>query len=307
MRSSLWTLRVVVLACLCGGSVSQAQSGVLTLAYQLTHVDQGEPYFSPDGKQLVYETTIAGFQQIFIMNADGTSPRQVTQETVTHDSPSWSPDGLWIAFVRDDGQHEVICLIHPDGSGQECLTDPQHKYIHPNWSPDSAQLIFCSDDDLQPPRKNESEIYTFDLKSHRQAQLIAGGTNTYPVWSPDGRHIAYRKILGEMNSEVFVADSDGTHPRNLTNHPAFDGWPSWSPDGKQLVFASNRRANYQIFVMNADGSDVHLVANTDGRATEPRWSPDGKSIYFSNCRPVDFGYDCQIMVAVLGQVPKPGK
>lgn len=51
--------------------------------------------------------------------------------------------------------------------------------------------------------------------------------------------------------------------------------------------------------MNADGSGVRLVANTEGRATEPRWSPDGKTIYFTNCKKVDFGVDCQAMVAVV--------
>ena len=59
--------------------------------------------------------------------------------------------------------------------------------------------------------------------------------------------------------------------------------------------------------MKADGSDVRLVANTEGRATVPRWSPDGKSIYFTNCKKADFGVDCQVMVAVLGQVPSPNK
>ena len=263
---------------------AQAQQSVLTLAYQLTHVDQGEPYFSPDGKRVVYETTVSGLQQIFIMNADGTAQKQITNRPVTHDSPSWSPDGKWIAFVADDGKQERICIIQLDGTGEECVTDAQHKYIHPNWSADSTKLIFCSDDDLQPPKKNESDIVMLDLKTRKMTTLITGGTNTYPAWSPDGKKIAFRRILGEMNSEVFVADGDEANPRNLTNHPAFDGWPSWSPDGSEIVFASNRRANYQIFVMKADGSDVRLVANTEGRATEPRWSPDGKSIYFTIAR-----------------------
>jgi TolB protein len=301
------TLTIAVFAVwICWSLESEGQS-VQTLAYQLTHVDQGEPFFSPDGKKVVYETTVAGFQQIFIMNGDGTGPTHITHDAVTHDSPSWSPDGKMIAFVSDNGKQEPICIMNADGSGEQCLTDEKHKYIHPNWSADNTKLIFCSDDDLQPPNKNPSDIYSLDIKTKQMTPIITGGTNTYPSWSPDGKKIVFRKILGEMNSEVFVADSDGSNQRNLTNHPAFDGWPSWSPDGSQIVFASNRRANYQIFVMNADGSNVRLVANTEGRATEPRWSPDGKSIYFTDCKKVDFGVDCEVMVAVLGQVSPPKK
>ena len=304
-RWVIWSFTAIA-ACITTPAV-QAQQNVQTLAYQLTHVDQGEPFFSPDGKQIVYETTVAGFQQLFIMNADGSSPMQITHNRVTHDSPAWSPDGKLIAYVSGDGTHEAICVIHPDGSDEQCLTSEQHKYIHPNWSADSAKLIFCSDDDLQPPKKNDADIYSLDVKTRQLTPVITGGINTYPSWSPDGKKIVFRKIIGDMNSEVFVADSDGSNQRNLTNNPAFDGWPSWSPDGSQIVFASNRRANYQIFIMNADGSDVRLVANTEGRATEPRWSPDGKSIYFTNCKKVDFGADCQVVAAVLGQVPNPRK
>jgi len=293
-------LLLLLLQMMVTASMAEAQQGQRpTLAYQLTHVDQGEPFFSPDGKHVVYETTVAGIQQIFIMNADGSKPVQITHDAVSKDSPAWSPDGKKIAFVSDKDGDESIYIVNPDGTGEERLTDKQHKFIHPNWSADSRKLIFCSDDDLQPPRKNDSEIYVLDVQTRRLSTVISGGTNTYPSWSPDGSKIVFRKMLGEMNSEVFVANADGSGQRNLTSHPAFDGWPAWSPDGKQIAFASNRRANYQIFVMDADGGNVKLVANTDGRATEPRWSPDGKRIYFSNCRPVDWGFDCEIFVAEL--------
>ena len=137
------------------------------------------------------------------------------------------------------------------------------------------------------------------VRDRRTTRLISGGVNTYPAWSPDGKRIAFRRMLGEMNSEVFVANSDGSEQRNLTNHPAFDGWPAWSPDGTRIAFASNRNANYQIFTMKADGGDVRLVANTEGRATAPQWGRDGKTIYFSVCRKVDFGGDCNIFAAPL--------
>jgi TolB protein len=166
--------------------------------------------------------------------------------------------------------------------------------IHPNWSPDGTKLAYCTDDDLAPPRKNDSDILVIDIATQRITKLITGGVNTYPAWSPDAKRIAFRRMLGEMNSEVFVANADGSDARNLTNHPAFDGWPSWSPDGTRIAFASNRNSSYQIFIMNADGSDVRLLANTEGRATAPQWGRDGMRIYFPICRNVDFGRDCEI-------------
>jgi TolB protein len=282
-------------------SLSLAQRGAMTLAYQLTHVDTGEPFPSADGKKIVFEIRIAGVYQLFVMNPDGSGQVQITRDAANHDTPAWSPDGRKIAYVSDKGGHSVIYTINPDGTGEERVTDDKHEYIHPSWSGDSTKIIYCSDDDLKPPAKNASEIFSSDLKTKQVTTLVSGGTNTYPSWSPDGKKIVFRRMLGEMNSEVFVANGDGSEARNLSNHPAFDGWPAWSPDGTQIAFGSNRNANYQIWIMNADGTNVRLLANTEGRATEPRWAPDGKTIYFTNCKKVDWGVDCQVFRAQVEQ------
>jgi len=126
--------------------------------------------------------------------------------------------------------------------------------------------------------------------------VISGGVNTYPVPSPDGRKIAFRKML-DVNSEVFVADADGSNIKNLTDHPAFEGWPAWSPDSRRIAFGANRNSSYQIFVMDADGRNVKLVANTEGRATAPKWSPDGRTIYFTNCWKTGLKSACEIFAA----------
>jgi TolB protein len=270
----------------------------ITLPYQLTYSRNMDPAPTPDGRQLVYVSVFEGREQFFAMNADGSGSRRITSDAADHEDPAFSPDGRSIAFTRIGDDGERIYVMNADGTNARPITPAGRRAIHPSWSPDGRRLLYCTDDDLRPPAKNDSEIYSIDLADGRATILVSGGVNTYPALSPDGRRLAFRKIV-DGNSEVFVADADGANPRNLTRNPAFEGWPAWSPDGGRIAFAGNRNSSYQIFVMNADGSDVRLVANTEGRATAPRWFPDGKRLYFTLCVNKDRSVGCEIMVAPL--------
>jgi TolB protein len=288
-----------VFSALHAGAVLLAQSGPIGLAWQFTHSENADLSLSPDGKQLVYISVIAGREQFIRMGLDRSNPVQITRDDADHEDPAWSPDGSKIAFVLIRPGLEQIQIMNPDGSGVEAVSPADHKTIHPSWTPDSQNILYCTDDDLRPPAKNDAEIYSVSLTNRQATKLISGGVNTYPSISPDGKKIAFRRMVETTNSEVFLANSDGSAVINLTNSPAFDGWPAWSPKGTKIAFASNRAGNHEIYIMNPDGTGVRKAANTEGRATAPKWSKDGATLYFPNCKKVDFSYDCQIYAVQL--------
>jgi TolB protein len=289
-----------ILIALAAAAPAAAQNRPVGLAAQLTYSLNMDPDPSPDGARIVFIRIVEGREQLFVMRADGKGEVQITRDAADHEDPAWSPDGRRIAFILIADGHKIVTLIDPDGGHRAALTPATQSAIHPSWTPDGRRILYCTDDDLHPPAKNESQIYAIDVATGRIATLISGGVNTYPVMSPDGRRIAFRRMVQTINSEVFIADSDGSNARNITNSLAFDGWPAWSPDGSRIAFASNRNSSYQIFTMRPDGSDTRLIANTEGRGTAPKWSRDGRQIYFTDCRNVDYGTGCEIMVAPAG-------
>ena len=279
------TLAILLVAC-----APAAFSG----ARQVTHGNDSDPSFAPDGRRMIVVTSVNGREQLSILSVEGTERKVLTTGAEDHEDPAWSPDGRHIAYVLKGADSEVIHMMDTDGSHDRPLTPATQRTIHPAWSRDSARILYCTDDDLKPPLKNTSEIYSIDLATLTAKPIISGGVNTYPSLSPDGTRIAFRRMLPGNNSEVFIAASDGTQVRNLTNHPAFDGWPDWSPDGQRIAFASNRDGNHKICAMNPDGSGVRLLADTPGRGTAPRWSPDGAEIFFTVCQRDNTGPHCEI-------------
>jgi len=289
--------RMALIMAVASAPAALAQDGPVSRARQVTASYTVDLVPSPKSDRAVMIRMIEGREQLFVMDLSGANERQLTRDAADHEDPAWSPDGKTIAFVLIKDGKKALALIDPDSGKTEVLGPAGQSPIHPSFTPDGKSLLYCTDDDLRPPAKNESEIYALDLATRKVRTIISGGVNTYPVMSADGRRIAWRKIVGDMNSEVFVADANGRNPVNITGHHAWEGWPAWSPDGKTIAFAGNRNSAWQIFLVDPDGKNLRLLAATEGRGTAPKWTVDGKTIFYTICRDSQERRGCDIYLA----------
>jgi len=273
-------------------------------ATQLTGLENSYPAWSPDGSRIAFESTRDGPDaDIFVMQADGTGVVQLTRNDAYDGTPSWSPDGRYLVFATERDGNEEVYRMRADGSDQTNLSRHPGADGHPRVSADGRLVYFNSNRSSDPAsfalgtmdRSHNHEIYTMNPEGGDVRRVTnLDDWDTYPVPSPDGSQLLWRRIAptggkseSGRNSEVFWMNLATGEQRNVTAHQAYDGWPAWSPDGRRIAFASNQ-ANaafeaFDIYVANADGSNAVRVTFGDGQDrlgswTKPSFSADGQRI-----------------------------
>ncbi len=196
--------------------------------------------------QIAFSSNRTGSMQIWLMNADGTQQKQITNMPDGACQPAWSPDGIQIAFIspcltrRDLYEGSKIYLLDLSTSSEPfplaVPPSPASDY-DPNWSPDGYRIAFTS------TRAGNPDIYVFNMKDHSFRQLTnMHYSEKHPAWSPTGTQIAY--VRDNPSSQVWVMSDTGQFQSRFTvSGEINDIWPVWSPDGTFILFSQMSGGN----------------------------------------------------------------
>jgi len=233
--------------------------------------------------RIVYTCTPEQYNQLCIMDADGSNQTRLTSRKANDYYPTLSPDGKSVVFVSNQTGRFDIFLLDLISGAEFQITDGIGNVTAPQISPDGQWVVFAS------KQMDDSSIWLIRPDGSLPKMLTDDQWNEIdPAWSPDGSRsqIAFAAVRGGY-VELFVMAPDGTNIQQVTHDvPRIGGRNAWSPDGTRLAFYAGPRGDRDIYVVEiASGQVTRLTQG--GNNTAPSFSPDGNWIAFSSSRDGD--------------------
>jgi TolB protein len=219
-----------------------------SLPWPASCVGAHTPAWSPDGSKVAfsyslvredYDAALDLQRAIWIVDADGTDRRQLTQLTPGNswdDEPQWSPDGSRLVFTRVDltRKLDAVFTVNVDGSGESQLTPwALNAAGDPEWSPDGKRIVFVAH-----PRDGSENVYTVRPDgtglTNVTRQSVDGFHYLSSSFSPDGTFLVSARTPGagvNRAADLVVMRSNGSSVRQITRTSLWESSVDWGPRG----------------------------------------------------------------------------
>lgn len=292
----------------------------------------GTPVISPDGEWVAYTVSETDLEEdksetrIWMIPSEGGEAIPMTGKGYSASQPQWSPDNKYLSFISSKSGTSQVWTLNRLGGEAIQMTDITQGVNSHLWSPDGSRLLLSITDakpeeltktkeDDNKPRpyvidrlqfkrdysgyldRYRTHLYVYTPGDSAAVQITSGDfDDSSPVWSPDGKQIAFvsnrtEEPDGNTNTDIWIVSADNTNKGKdliqVTTNPGPDRSPAWSPDGKHIAYISTVDleaiwyATNHLAISTSTGGDVTLLTeNIDRNMSNPLYSENGNSIYF---------------------------
>jgi TolB protein len=251
-------------------------------------------FFTRDGKHVIYASTYLS----------GDSCPALPDRSKYGNKYIWPIYAGYDIFMADLKGKIVKQLTHTPGYDAEATL-----------SPDGRKMVFTS------VRDGDLDLYVMDLSSFKVKRITHELGYDGGAWfSPDGKQIIWRasrpktadeiaeyknllkeNLVAPTQMEVWIADADGRHARQITHYGQANWAPNFIPGSDKIIFCSNQEYSrgfpFNMYLLNPDGTGLEKVSHDKGFDAFPMFSPDGKRIVFSSNRNNGGGRGINVFIA----------
>jgi Tol biopolymer transport system component len=243
-----------------------------------TSFRNSSPVISPDGKRIAYHVVRVGtLSDVYVMNADGGDPIQLTNNPEKDERPSWFPDGEQIAFLsRRQGRDEMWATSLKSGRERKLFSLGQD-ITFARLSPDGKQIAFNS------KKSGTTNLWIVPVEGGEPKALTSDKeTMGFACWSPDSKFIAFEIKRGDNNFLAIIPSTGGDAVQ--LNAGQGQSWPfSFSPDGDKIAFAGFRNGTWNVWWFSRNTKEEKQLTHyqkLNAFVRYPSWSPIGNQIVY---------------------------
>jgi len=230
--------------------------------------------------ELVFEWTVDGNQDLYVVSATGGAPRRLTTDPHVDALPRWSADGASVFFTSNrTGNWQVYRVPAAGGLARRVRANP-HREWQSEPSPDGRSLALLSNQD------GPESLYVMDLESGAQRMLARHGRRTAlgnPSWSRDSRRIVFSTNWAQ-GFGIHIVDVARAEEQPLTRAHATGCEPRFHPDGRHVAYVhrGGQGQTSRIVEHDLDTGRERTLVDWPALNYNPAYAPDGSEIAFTS-------------------------
>lgn len=206
--------------------------------------------------QIVYNTNVAGNDEIFIMDEKGLETFNLTNNNFGDFYAQYSRANGRVLFYSNRDENNEIYSMKIDGTDQTRLTNNNAYDAYGSWSPDGTKIVYNSN------REGNYDLHIMDANGKNDINITkSSSVDRQPVWSPDGKKIAFFSSKSREDFGIYTINIDGSNKTKLTD--GLDTHPRWSLDGNRIIFDRRENNINYIYVMKKDGTEQKRLIESE--------------------------------------------